>query len=282
MQAIVSRLTLAAGLSLFMLGAAPAGQDLTASQQQAVHDWALNNAEFVLYHEVGHLLIDQLNLPVLGREEDAADQISTWILLKQGTAEAEDTLRDAAQGWLLSGLAYGEVTDSDFYDSHSLSLQRAYGIVCMMVGSDQAHYQTVADEYGIDAERQESCSFDHQTMDSSLGTLLDGQRQAANGHSGTVEVIYQAATGRLQDAAELFKASGVFERIAEELRTSYNLSHHVTFRARRCGVANAFYDPQRVEVTFCYELLNEYVELITPHLHQLQVTEPTSVVEKRK
>ena len=33
------------------------------------------NAEFTLLHEMGHLLIHELGLPVLGREEDAADQL---------------------------------------------------------------------------------------------------------------------------------------------------------------------------------------------------------------
>ena len=33
------------------------------------------NAEFTLLHEMGHLLISELQLPVLGREEDAADQL---------------------------------------------------------------------------------------------------------------------------------------------------------------------------------------------------------------
>ena len=33
------------------------------------------NAEFTLLHEMGHLLISELKLPVLGREEDAADQL---------------------------------------------------------------------------------------------------------------------------------------------------------------------------------------------------------------
>jgi len=37
---------------------------------------------FILMHEVGHALIHLLNLPVLGREEDAADQIGAFFLLQ--------------------------------------------------------------------------------------------------------------------------------------------------------------------------------------------------------
>ena len=45
--------------------------DLTATELRFV----TANAEFTLLHEMGHLLINELQLPVLGREEDAADQL---------------------------------------------------------------------------------------------------------------------------------------------------------------------------------------------------------------
>ena len=35
---------------------------------------------FVLFHEVGHALVDQWNIPVLGREEDAVDAFSTIFM----------------------------------------------------------------------------------------------------------------------------------------------------------------------------------------------------------
>src|SRR5262249_24602355 len=39
-------------------------------------------------HEFGHALFDMLRLPVLGREEDAADQVSAYIQLQLGEDEA--------------------------------------------------------------------------------------------------------------------------------------------------------------------------------------------------
>jgi hypothetical protein len=281
MHTLVSRLTLAAVLASMTVGAASAAETLTPAEQQAAYDWALNNAEFVLYHEVGHLLIDQLDLPVLGREEDAADNLATMTLLNQGTVQAEETLRDAAQGWLLSGEAEADALDASyFYDSHSLSLQRAYAIVCQMVGSNQAEYTPVANQYGLDTGRQESCAYDFETLQRSYDALFNTNRSAANSHGASVEVIYQQAGGRLQEAAEVFKASGVFERIAEELESNLHLSHHITFRARRCGEANAYYDATRVEVTFCYELMDAYIDLIeTQPLDELVAREQTAATE---
>jgi len=40
------------------------------------------NTVFVLFHELGHGLIHEFDLPVLGEEEDAADTIASIFLLR--------------------------------------------------------------------------------------------------------------------------------------------------------------------------------------------------------
>ena len=42
----------------------------------------------VFLHEVAHAVFDFLNLPVLGREEDAADQVAAYVMLSFGKDEA--------------------------------------------------------------------------------------------------------------------------------------------------------------------------------------------------
>ena len=61
------------------------------------------NAEFTLMHEMGHLLISELQLPVLGREEDAADQLGFMgLFLLQQEQHRDDfyaKLMDVADYW---------------------------------------------------------------------------------------------------------------------------------------------------------------------------------------
>src|ERR1700752_5387274 len=47
-------------------------------------------------HEFGHALFDMFKLPVLGREEDAADQVSAYIILNLGKAEARRLIMGSA------------------------------------------------------------------------------------------------------------------------------------------------------------------------------------------
>lgn len=255
------KLAVALVLSLLLLPGLAYANGLSKSERAEQRRFSYNNSMFVLYHEVAHLLFDQLGLPVLGKEEDAADHVATWILLKQKTPAADRALADAARGWVLSGIAYDSGGDeSDFAGAHSLDKQRAYQIVCLMVGMDDTTYRQIANSYRIDRDRQDSCYYDYETVDRSLTGLLGAKRKKAD--QGTdVIVTYHDAGGRLRAAADAFKSSGVFDQVADELRQHYTLRDPVLFNARRCGEANAFYDPQTVEIIFCYELMQDYMDL---------------------
>ena len=52
-----------------------------ATDVDALEFYVLANAQFTLLHELGHALIHTLKLPVLGREEDAADTLAIAGLL---------------------------------------------------------------------------------------------------------------------------------------------------------------------------------------------------------
>jgi hypothetical protein len=80
-------------------------------------------------HEFGHALFEMLRLPVLGREEDAADQVSAYIMLQLGKVEARRLIR---------GVAYAYKTEADaatappamthFADVHGTPAQRFYNV----------------------------------------------------------------------------------------------------------------------------------------------------------
>ncbi|UJW85738.1 DUF4344 domain-containing metallopeptidase [Devosia sp. SL43] len=258
-----SKLVLALLLCLLWIPGLAQAQDLTKAQRAEVRRFAYNNSLFVLYHEVAHLLFHQLDLPILGKEEDAADNMATWTLLNKRTSEADTALADAAQGWILSGIAYDSGGDeTDFAGAHSLDKQRAYAIVCLMVGMDDTAFRPIANEYRMERDRQDSCYWDYDTVNRSLQGLL-GSRSNKSGQGTDVVVTYHDVSGRLKAAADAFKSSGVFDEVAEELRQNYSLREPVAFNAKRCGEANAFYDPETVEVIFCYELMQDYMELYT-------------------
>lgn len=263
-------------LGLLALTASGAqGQDMSGfskQQRSEIIRFAANNSLFVLYHEMAHLLVDQLRLPVLGKEEDAADNMATWTLLNKRTAESDKALADAAEGWLLTGVAYGSGKyEEDFSAAHSLDKQRAYQIVCLMVGSDDTAFRPIANQYAIGRDRQDSCYWDYELVDRSLKGVLEEHR----GTSTKVSVTYHDAGGRLRFAADAFRSSGVFDEVAAEVREKYHLRRPIKFNARRCGEANAYYDPDTIEIIFCYELMKDFMELYAAEMPDPAAPQPS-------
>ena len=56
------------------------------------------------------------------------------------------------------------------------------------------------------------------------------------------------------------------ERAAERITSSYVLPRPILFRGAQCGEANAYYDPDTIEIIFCYELMKDYMELYAADL----------------
>lgn len=253
------RALLAALLTCAFALAAPA-QDLSEqafSEQDLADamDFADSNSVMVLYHEVGHLFVGELGLPVLGKNEDAADGLSALLLLEEPEGDwADAVLRDAADGWYLSPFNGDEVPgDWAFMGEHSLDKQRAFFFVCMMVGKDPAYYGELATEWGMDEARQDRCAGTYEQTSASWHQVLDPhQISDENPAAGTIEVIYEDP-GDYAEFAEMIQENALLENAAALVGDTYAIPRDMTFVARQCGEANAFYSPSEAAVIFCYE-----------------------------
>ncbi len=115
--------------------------------------FVIGNTLFAVYHELGHALIDLLNLPVIGREEDAADGFAAVMMIPG----KPDLLRDeliiaVADGWRLLGeQAVAGGGPDQLWGEHALDEQRHFSVVCWLVGSDQEGFFDLASESGMPA-----------------------------------------------------------------------------------------------------------------------------------
>lgn len=93
---------------------------------------------FTLVHELGHALIGEMDVPVVGREEDAADEFATMLMLDCGPM-GQDVLSSAAD-WF--GMMSRHQKDLAFWDEHSLDQQRLFNILLLMYGHSPDKYST--------------------------------------------------------------------------------------------------------------------------------------------
>jgi hypothetical protein len=93
------------------------------TEQERLDRVVVGNTLFVLLHEIGHVHINEMKLPVLGREEDAADTYAALTMLKIGTNFSERVLVEASKGWFLNGRRDQQTNATPlYYDEHDLSL----------------------------------------------------------------------------------------------------------------------------------------------------------------
>lgn len=130
---------------------------------------------FALMHELGHALVDVLDIPITGREEDAADQLATYLLLRQGATG--DTLAFGAVGWFATHAATARLSRFAFADAHGLDLQRVYNIVCWIYGRDPARYPRIVAEDWLPEERRGRCPAEYRRFSSSWQRLLAPHRR---------------------------------------------------------------------------------------------------------
>src|SRR5579864_1602839 len=77
----------------------PSFRRLLQTQLENLVNFIVGNMLFVLNHEIGHVIISDFRIPVLGQEEDAADDFAIVTSLRVGTAFSRRVLGEAAKGW---------------------------------------------------------------------------------------------------------------------------------------------------------------------------------------
>jgi hypothetical protein len=113
----------------------------------------------VILHETGHALRDLLNIPVFGREEDAADQVAEFVSLQFGKDVSRLVTKGAA--WLWLSEARGAVVPDDFADEHSTSAERFFNYLCLGYGGDPTAFKDLAAGF-LPKTRAPNCAREYQ------------------------------------------------------------------------------------------------------------------------
>jgi len=134
------------------------------TEQRLQADYAVRytraNVRFVVLHETGHALVDLLDLPVTGRQEDAVDQLAAMLMLHFSSSEETPdqvmgNLRMAAD-WLLSH-ATGAYNLDAYADEHTLGEQRYFNLQCLIYGTDPIGYAGIVEQGDLPLARAQRC-----------------------------------------------------------------------------------------------------------------------------
>jgi hypothetical protein len=127
----------------------------------------------VFMHEVGHAVFAILQIPLFGREEDAADQFSTTILLRFEKEEARRLILGSAyqyKGDLSAPTLM--IAQQKFADEHGTPAQRFYNLLCVAYGADTKLFADVVSKSFLPEDRAIGCDREYQQAAHAFDTLI--------------------------------------------------------------------------------------------------------------
>jgi hypothetical protein len=261
----------------------PRLKNLTEQQRIDRVEFVVGNTLVLLLHEMGHVHISELHLPVLGREEDAADTFAALTLLKIGTSFSHHALAEAATGWFLDDRRDQQTGEKPlFYDEHNLSQQRAFQIVCLMVGSDPVKFKSLADEAKMPETRQKTCKRDYAKASAAWDTVLKPYRRAPDQPETQIKTVYGDGKGMFDALAQLFRSIRLLETVAGHAEADYVWPSPFTLEMQTCGHPGADWDDETRIVRFCYESAFDFAELYRAYVQPPPVPAPAHTAQKRK
>lgn len=235
-----------------MIGPVAAEEIYHFPDDQDEADFIANSVIATFYHEIGHGLIDVLQIPVLGKEEDAADTLSV-ILMHDIWAE-ESASAILTSNALTYALWAGDTTQapdpSAYADVHSLDLQRYYAVVCLFYGANPEARMQLAIDLELPAEKMDSCPDEYAYARGAWDQVLQGTEPGPDKY-GLVMVEGQEG----MPLADLLAAE------VEAINANFGLPEPFYVVVQDCGEANAFYYPTDKTIVMCNEYAQDLQDL---------------------
>jgi hypothetical protein len=240
----------------------PQFKNLSPKYLQGIAEFVSGNMLFVLLRELGLASITQMGLPVVGRIEDAADAFAALRLIRVGDDFSHRVLTEAAKGWFLADRRDQKTgTKVAYYDEHGLNQQRAYQIVCLMVGSDDEKFNDLAKETKLPEARRDTCAGDYSNAAYSWDLVLKPHRRSPDQPKAEIEMLYGPAEGRAKIAQQVARDIRLLQTVGEHVASDFVWPKPVSLEMQSCGFPNARWDLATNKLTLCYELAAEFADL---------------------
>ena len=241
-------------------------QPLATSVPEATPvEFVVGNLEYLLVHEIGHFVIAEREIPIVGPLENAADYIATLALIREEPLDPLEsdrpltflvaTAKGFEEAWRTGASVDAEVP---YWGAHALTIQRYYQVLCLLYGSNPERFAHAAEVTSLPAARARDCATEYVRAASAYDWLLANYgRKPSDGEGAAIEIVYGPPPTRTSSTIlDAVRAIQLFERVSERLRQRFTLRDPFTLVTRTCGRSQAAWVPADRELVICYELVD--------------------------
>ena len=127
----------------------------------------------VFLHEAGHAIFEYLNVPIFGKEEDAADQFSAYIMLQYDKDRARRLILGSAYQYKMDVKdAEMSLARNKFADEHGVPAQRFFNVLCIAYGYDSKLFADLVEKHYLPIERAVGCEREYRQVQFAFKTLI--------------------------------------------------------------------------------------------------------------
>jgi hypothetical protein len=126
----------------------------------------------VFFHEFGHVVFHLLRVPILGREEDAADQFSAYMMLHFGPQEARRLIAGSAYQFRRDLKPTLTLELKDFSDTHGQPAERFYNLLCIAFGANADLFADIVRKGYLPIERAIGCEDEYHQLAHAFKNLI--------------------------------------------------------------------------------------------------------------
>ncbi|MEM8554172.1 MAG: DUF4344 domain-containing metallopeptidase [Pseudomonadota bacterium] len=207
------------------------------------------NVMDILYHELGHAIIDTELLPVFGKEETAADYFAAIMMhVMHSPKDARAHILHVADGYAANAEVEPHDDGSGMHDSYP---ERYFNTLCLLHGSAPNRTRFLLRNDWLPEDRAETCEEEYDLAFESWTGVLDVLEGSETGH----KLLFA------NDMGEPTLAQSVIAEQVVAINARFSFAQDIVVRFEFCDEANAFYDPEDVSIIFCAEFEDELYDL---------------------
>jgi len=133
---------------------------------------------FAMAHELGHAMFDIFDVPVFGRQEDAADQFAAFIILQFGGEQSRRLIKGASYAYYDYVKNFKEkpkvsVPLVAFSSDHGTPEERYYNLLCTAYGYDDKLFAAVVENEYLPPSRAKKCKFEYEDLKFAFQQVFD-------------------------------------------------------------------------------------------------------------
>ena len=233
----------------------------------------------IIFHEIGHLVIDEFNVPNFTSEEDLADSFMAWHLIHipsdyDNYAEYEKNSKEShAVIQAMSDYYYQNLLDMDYsneFANHATSNKRFFNIACFMKGANPNVFNSYFNKRDLIFNNENKrliesldklCNYNYKQMFKAWWNIFQNDWETdLSKYKQKISLNFKKTEDEMLNDFKLIakdKINSFLQKMQIILYENYKINFLSCKDMFPKNYINAYYNGRNNQIIFCYELVDE-------------------------